>query len=148
MKSFKLFAAIAVAPMMLSVAAPAMAQNYPLVAGDYAQITDIKIESGGDYDYANWLAGQWRKNQEFAKAQGWIKDFKIWSNVYSRSGEADIYLMVTMAAIPDGPEGARRREAYRKFVAQSDQQLAAASGDRGKFRKVLGTTLLQELKFK
>jgi hypothetical protein len=148
MKSFKMFAALAVAPMMLFVAVPAVAQNYPLVSGDYAEVTDIKVESGGGYEYASWLAGQWRKNQEFAKAQGWIKDFKIWANVYNRSGEADIYLMVTMASVPDGPEGERRNEAYRKFMAQSDQQLETASGERGKLRKVLGTALLQELKFR
>jgi hypothetical protein len=148
MKSMKLYAALIVAPMLATVAVPSHAQNYPLVAGDYAEVTDIKVESGGGYEYASWLAGQWRKNQEFAKAQGWIKDYKIWSNVYNRSGEADIYLMVTMAGIPDGPEGERRNEAYRKFMAQSDQQMEAASGDRGKFRKVLGTALLQELKFR
>lgn len=148
MKSMKLLAAFVMAPVALAAATPVLAQNSPLAAGDYAQVVDIKIEPGGDYDYATWLAGQWRKNQEFAKSQGWIKDYKIWSNLYPRDGEADIYLMITMASIPDAAESERRDEAYRKFSAQTDQALAAASGSRGKFRKVLGSLLLQELKFK
>jgi len=148
MKSLKLIAALIAAPVMMAVASPAMAQNYPLVSGDYAEVTDIKVLSGGGYDYAMFLAGQWRKNQEYAKSQGWIKDYKIWANIYNRENEADIYLMVVMPDVPNGPEVERRAEAYRKFMAQSDQQMEAASGDRGKFRKVMGTTLLQELKFK
>ena len=147
MKSFFRLAAL-VAPAMLAVASPAFAQNYPLTSGDYVETTAIKIMPGGGYDYATWLAGQWRKNQEFAKSQGWIKDYHIYSNVYNRENEPDIYLTVTMAGIPDAAEGERRNEAYRKFTAQSDSQMDAASGDRGKFRKVLGTMLLQELRYK
>jgi hypothetical protein len=149
MRSLKLSLALAIAPMMaLAVPVPAAAQNYPLVAGDYIEMSMIEILPGGGYDYAVYIANQWRKQQEYAKSQGWISDYRVYTNVYNRDGEPDIYLVTRLKKIPDGPEVERQAEAFRKFMAQSDQQLVAASGDRAKVRKLRGTMLLQELTFK
>ncbi|MBC6434871.1 hypothetical protein FM036_32845 [Nostoc sp. HG1] len=143
------FAAIA-APVLFAFvsASPVVAQNYPLTEGDYTEVSMVEIQPGGGYDYALQLAGQWRKSQEFAKAQGWIKDYKVMSNVHGRDGEPDLYLMVTMASMPSPAESERRAEAYRKFMATTDQQSVQQSGDRAKMRKLAGNMLLQELRFK
>ncbi len=148
MKPMQFFAVLTAAPALLAFATPVAAQNYPLTGGDYAEVTDIKILPGGGVEYATWLATQWKKQQEYAKAQGWITGYSIYSNVYNRENEADIYLMVTFKALPDAAEQERRDDAFRKFMAQSDAQMEAASGDRGKFRRVMSHALLQEMKFK
>lgn len=36
----------------------ALAQEWPLVGGDYWTVTGVEIKDGGDLKYANWLAGQ------------------------------------------------------------------------------------------
>jgi hypothetical protein len=148
MKPMHLLAALVAAPAMLAFATPAVAQNYPLTGGDYAEVTDIKILPGAGVEYANWLATQWKKQPEYAKSQGWITGYTIYSNVYNRENEADLYLMVTFKSLPDAAEQERRDDAFRKFMAQNDAQMEAASGDRGKFRKVMSHALLQEMKFK
>ncbi|MFM9977835.1 MAG: hypothetical protein ACKVOP_07305 [Sphingomonadaceae bacterium] len=148
MKPWKLALALAIAPAIMAVPVPAMAQNYPMVAGDYVEMSMIEIMPGGSYDYAMFIAGQWRKSQEYAKSQGWITDYRVFANVYDRDGEPNIYLVTRMKRIPDGPEIERQAEAFRKFMAQTDQQMTAASGDRAKVRKLRGTMLLQELTFK
>lgn len=145
----KLFAAALIAaPFVLALSTPAAAQNYPLDYGEYSDVTGIDILDGGGVQYATWLATEWRKNQEFAKSQGWISDYRVYSNLYPREGEPDLYLMITYAKMPDAAESMRRDEAYRAFTNKNDTQMSAESGNRGKFRKVLSTSLLGELKFR
>ena len=141
-----LFAAMLAAPFLMSPLATA--QNYPLDYGDFSDVTGIDILDGGGVEYANYLANEWRKNQEFAKSQGWISDYRVYSNMYPRYGEPDLYLMVTYASMPDAAEATRRDEAYRKYMMKTDLQMSTESGNRGKFRTIMSTSLLGELKFK
>ncbi|MEP7349793.1 MAG: hypothetical protein ABI668_07555 [Sphingorhabdus sp.] len=143
-----LFAALVAAPIAIALSSPAAAQNYPLDYGDFSDVTGIDILDGGGVEYANYLATEWRKNQEFAKSKGWISDYKVYSNLYPREGEPDLYLMVTYTSMPDAAESMRRDEAYREFTKKNDTQMSAESGNRGKFRKIMSTSLLGELKFK
>lgn len=143
-----MFAALLAVPLAFTIAAPAAAQNYPLDYGDFADVTGIDIIDGGGVEYANYLAKEWRKNQEFAKSQGWITDYKVWANLYPREGEPDLYLMIMYAKMPDAAESMRRDEAFREFVKKNDSQMATESGNRGKFRKILSSSLLGEMLFK
>lgn len=136
------------APLAIALSLPAAAQNSPFDYGDYSDVTGIDILDGGGMEYANYLATEWRKSQEFAKSKGWISDYRVYSNMYPRDGEPDLYLMVTFASMPDAAESMRRDEEYRAYMKKNDTQMSAESGNRGKFRKVMSTSLLGELKFK
>lgn len=126
----------------------ASAQNYPFTPGDYTEVSMIDVADGGGMQYATFLADQWRKSQEFAKAQGWITGYAVYNNFNSRPGEPDLYLTVTFSNLPDGAEDERRNQAYRDYMKRTDAQLSAESGDRAKYRTVMGSFLLRELKFK
>ena len=63
-KMMMVTAFIVAAPLALSTAA--MADDFPLVAGDYTTMTGIYIEDSGWTAYATYLAGEWKKNQDFA----------------------------------------------------------------------------------
>lgn len=147
MKKLRLAALLAV-PFVIALSAPATAQNYPLDYGDFTDVTGIDVLDGGSVEYANYLATQWRKNQEFAKSQGWISDYKVYANLYPREGEPDLYLMVMYAKMPDAVESMRRDAAYREYMKKNDSQMAAESGNRGKFRKIMSNALLGEMLFK
>lgn len=143
MKNLMLATAIMVAsPVMLTTAA--VAQEFPLAGGEYSDMTGITIKDGGGMAYATYLAGEWVKEQEFAKSQGWISDYKIYSNVDARDGEPDLYLMVTYPSVPDAAEGERRGEVYRAWAKKTDAQLAAEAGNRAEFRTIRGEMMLQE----
>ncbi len=143
-----MFAAMFAAPLALVMSAPVAAQNYPFDYGGFADVTGIDIIDGGGMEYANYLAKEWRKNQEFAKSQGWISDYKVWSNLYPREGEPDLYLMIMYAKMPDATESTRRDEAFRQFAKKNDTQMSTESGNRGKFRTILSSSLLGEMLFK
>ncbi len=147
MNVFRRAATIA-ASASLAVAAPAFAQSYPMVPGDYVSVTMISIDDGHGLDYAQFLAGMWKDQEEFAKSQGWISSYEIMANVDKRPGEPDIYLVTHMKSIPDAAEIARRDAVVSARNKMTDAQMEASSGDRAKYRHVMGSMLLQEMKFK
>lgn len=124
--------------------APAGAQEFPLVAGDYTSVSGIFVEDGGTLAYAQLLAGQWAKNQEFAKSKGWISDYRIYMNVDARDGEPNVYLTYTYRAIPSGAEMEKRDREMAAWSKKTDAQMDIESGDRAKIRKQRGTMMLQE----
>jgi hypothetical protein len=141
-------AAVLAASLSLAFAAPALAQTDPMMGGDFVDVSAISIDDGHYLDYANHLAGMWRANQEYAKSQGWITGYEVLANVNKRAGEPDLILVVRFKSIPDAAEGERRAKMYRDHVKLTDAQMEAASGDRAKFRKVLGSQLWQVLSFR
>lgn len=144
MKHMMMATAVMIAsPVMLS--APAMAEEWPLVAGEYTTMTGIFIEDGGNLAYAQYLADEWAKQREFAKSKGWISDYKIYANVDRRDGEPMLYLTATFASMPDSAEMERRNKEWEAWDSKSNAQLEAESGNRAKFRTVKGSMTLIEL---
>lgn len=142
------FAALAAVCTAAVFAAPARSQNYPFNTGDYVEVTEVTIDDGHGLDYAMFLARQWRDQEEFAKSQGWITSYEILQNSYKRPGEADLYLVVRSRSLPDGAEQTRRDDVVRAHTRMTDAQMEAGSGDRAKYRRVIGQSLMQELRFK
>jgi hypothetical protein len=128
--------------------APAAADEFPLVAGDYWDVTGIHIKDGGGLAYATFLAGEWRKDQEFAKSKGWIKNYMILANTYPRNDEPDIYLITITDRIATGAEGEKRSDEYLEWSKTSIAQMQKESGNRAEFREIGSNSLLQELKFR
>ena len=131
-------------PMALS--APVSAQDFPLIAGDYSEVGGIYVKDGGTYKYAKFIAEDWVKNQEFAKSQGWITDYKIYINVNRRDGEPNVYLMSSFPNLPNAAEDERRNKAYRDFAKKSSKQLSSESGNRAEYRTIKSSLLLREYK--
>ncbi|MGH6786895.1 MAG: hypothetical protein ACREBO_08690 [Novosphingobium sp.] len=139
-------AAVLAASLALAFTAPLAAQvSDPFVGGDYVDVSSISVDDGHYLDYANYLAGQWRKQQDFAKSQGWISSYEVLANSHKRAGEPDIILVVRFKNFADGAEGDRRYKAFLDHMKATDVAMEAGSGERSKFRKVLGSQLWQEL---
>jgi hypothetical protein len=128
--------------------APALASDWPLIPGDFVEVTAVKLKDGGAFSYANFLATEWRADQEFAKSKGWIKSYMVLSNAYPRKGEPDLYLVVISERIPSGPEADTRGDEYLAWKKKTQTQLEKESGNRLEIREVEASSLLQELKFR
>lgn len=139
---------IAVGALSTMMAASAFAEEWPLVQGDYWEVTGIDVKDGGGWKYANWLATEWRKDLEFAKSKGWIKDYMIMANVHARKGEADLYLIRVRENIPSGPEGEKRQKEYMEWQTMSIEKMVDESGNRAEYREVMSDSLLQVLTFR
>lgn len=144
MKSF----VYAIAALGLAVSTPALAQSFPLVDGDLVEVTGVSVDDGHMLDYAQFLAGYWRAQEDYAKSQGWTTGYEILANMHKRKGEPDIYLIRRFKMVVDGAEAEKRGEAMRQHMKMSDAQMETASGDRAKFRHVESHQLLRALNFR
>lgn len=139
--------ALCLAPFAV-VAAPVAAQDFPTDPGAFWDVTEIDVLDGGDTAYTTWLATEWKKQEEFAKSKGWIKDYHVLANLYPRVGEPDIYLITIYDDFPNAKEMIQQRADSMAFYKKTAAKLDEESGDRGKFRTVMGSQVLQEMKLK
>ena len=144
----KSFALAALGAVTMSLAMPAIAQDYPLKSGDHWVVQRVKIDDGHSSDYAEYLAGPWRKSMDWQVAKGYIKGYRILSNVNPRDGEADTILVTIFDRMPTNAESDARSAALNTYLATSDKAQDTASGERAKYRKRAGSTLYQEQLFK
>jgi hypothetical protein len=126
----------------------ALASDWPLAQGDFWEVTGVHLKDGGSLAYANFIATEWKADQEFAKTKGWIKGYMVFSNSYARKGEPDLYLVTVSERLPSGAESDKRDDEYTAWKKKSNAQLVKESGNRAEVREIQSGMLLQELKFK
>jgi len=126
----------------------ASASEWPMTTGDFWEVTGVHLKDGGALAYTNFLATEWKADQEFAKSKGWIKGYMVLSNAYTRKGEPDLYLIVISERLPSGPEGEKRDDEYTAWKKKTLAQMQKESGNRLEFRDIEGSMLLQELRFR
>lgn len=142
-------AAVLAASLAFICATPALADDpWPNEPGDYVSVSMIKVDDGHDLHYMQYLAGQYRKSQDFAKSQGWITDYEILANVNARPGEPDYYLITRFPRFADQAEEKKRDEAYDAYMKQTVAEAQAGSAERAKYRTQMGSQLLRALKWK
>lgn len=141
-----MLAALGAATMLF--ATPGATQDFPVKGGDYWTVAEVTIDDGHFGDYADHLAGLYRKSIDFQKSKGWIKASYILANVNKRAGEPDLYL-VTIADRPTTPaEDEARAKETNAYLQSSARQSDTQSGERAKYRKLGGNMLLQELVYR
>lgn len=136
-------AALAAATMTFAV--PAVAQELPLVPGDYWDVQGIKIDDGHMGQYADFLASDFRKESEFAKSKGWMKGYYVLENVNARNDEPSLYLVRIYDHMPTSTEQLQREKEMNAYMGSSTRQGMAQSGARASFRHLTGNELLQVL---
>lgn len=141
-------AALGAASLAITCPQVASAQEDPFIGGDYVEVTGVSIDDGHYLDYATFLSGYYKAQEEFAIKQGWQTGWELLANVHKRDGEPDLYLVRRYRNLPDGVEGDKRAAQIRAQVKMSDAQMQAASGDRAKFRHIMSSQLLQVLRLR
>ena len=129
----------------MAFAVPAASQELPVKTADFWDVAAISVDDGHFPDYVDFLAGEFRKRNDFAISKGWIKGYHILSNNNPRDGEPDLYLITIFDHVTTPAEDVQREKEMNAFMAQTTRQGAAGSGHRATYRKLKGDMLLQEL---
>ncbi|HEV2569761.1 hypothetical protein [Sphingomonas sp.] len=132
----------------LAYASPGLAQSSSYTPGSYWTVSSIDILPGQAENYADFLAGQWKRSQEFAKSKGYIEDYFVLANVNGPDGEPDLYLVTRFKEMTTRAEDQRRTTEYEAFMKSDPHKLEAESGARATMRTQKGSMLLQELMLK
>jgi len=135
----------AAALALTATSSPAPSQQSSYKLGPLWTAVRIDIEDGQYENYLDWLTKVWMSNQAFAKSQGWILDYHILDSMNPRDGEPDLILITRFADFPSVAEIERRNDIMNKRMNQDDHAAEAASGQRTKMRRSMGSVLYREL---
>ncbi len=138
-----LIGAAALAAAIMS--APAVAQQSSMKPGAMWTAGRIAVEDGQMQNYMDYLTKTWMSAQEYSKSQGWLLDYHVLQSINPRDGEPNIVLLTRFADMPTAAEAERRSGILNKHIGLDDHAAAAASGDRNKMRKQLGSVLYREM---
>lgn len=138
-------ALVAAAATMMFAATPSLAQEWPLKAGNYWNVSSITVKDGGELKYATHLANVWVAQQEIAKSKGYIKSYHILSNEFPRANEPSYYLVSVFDNFVSNEDAEKRGAEMRAAMNKSIAQMTAESGSRAEYRTVGSQMLLQEL---
>lgn len=136
---------VGAAMMAAALAAPAMAQESSYKPGTVWEVGRIDVLPGQFENYMDWLAGQWKKVNELAKAEGLVVGYHVLASTHPRDGEPDVILIIEYKDY----QTTAQQEAFNKKVnamlAQDDRKATAASAERGKMREQMGSVQYQEM---
>lgn len=140
----------AVLAAAIAFTSPIAAQEdpWPFEGGEYVEVTGIDLADGASLQYAKWLAGEWRANEDFAVEQGWLNSYEILWNTHPRHDEPDIYLIRRFPSFTDNAEDERRRKIMMDRYKRSEEKLEEESAGRAEYRTVMSTMLLRKAEWK
>ena len=125
--------------------APVLAQESSYKPGSVWESTRIKVLPGQFENYMDYLASTWKKNQEFAKAEGIVLNYHVLTVNNRRQDEPHLILIVEYKDY----QTTAQQEAFSKkinaMMAMDDRKQATASGARVAMREQIGSTEYQEL---
>lgn len=129
--------------MVLSfVSIPAIAEDQPYSAGPVVNVAAIRTEYGNFAEYMNYLATTWKQTQEAAKKAGYIVSYEVLTAEPRTENDPDIHLVITYknwAALDNAIE---KGDAITKIVEVSNAAANNGAVDRGKIRRVLGSSTI------
>lgn len=135
----------ALGAVSMAFASQAMAQELPVVPGDYWDVQGVKIDDGHFGQYADFLASDFRKESEYAKSKGWMKGYFVLENVNARADEPTLYLVRIYDHVPSPAEQIQREKEMNAYLGTSSRQGMAQSGARATYRHLTSNSLLEVL---
>ena len=131
-----------------AMAAAAVADDRPYTEGPIVQVSSIRTAYGRFDDYMKYLASTWKQQQEAAKKAGLILSYSVMTVEARGADDPDIYLVTTYKnwAALDGLT--EKNDALDKQIYGSVSASNQAAVDRGKMRRAIGITTMQELVLK
>jgi len=137
---------VALAALLVIVSASVFAQvNRPYHNGTVWNIAFIRIKPGMDTAYMNYLAGQWKAEQEAQKKDGNILSYKVLSVEGHTPGEFNLMLMTEYKNLATMEANEDKSEAVAQKVVGDDEKQRQGYRERLEIREVLGDRLAREI---
>ena len=119
--------------------------NRPYHNGSVWSIAFIRIRPGMDTAYMNYLAGQWKAEQEAQKKDGNILSYKVLSVEGHTTAEFNLMLMTEYKNLATMEANEDKAEAVAQRVIGNDAVQMQGYKDRAEIREVLGDRLAREI---
>jgi len=143
---FRVVAVAVFSAMLLPALAQAQMPVRPFHDGPVWDIAFIKMKAGVGLKYMNWLATEWKTEQEALKKAGLILDYKVIGTEAHGTTDWDLMLMTefkdlaTMEAQED-----KREDVANKATNSDDKKMIAGYEERTGWREIVGGRLAREI---
>jgi len=143
---FRVVAISVFAAMLLPALTQAQTPVRPFHDGPVWDITFVRAKPGVGLKYMNYLATDWKTEQEALKKAGLILDYKVIGTEAHGTTDWDLMLMTefkdlaTMEANQD-----KREEVTNKALKSDDQKMIAGYEERASWREIVGDRVAREI---
>ena len=117
----------------------------PYHDGSVWSIGFIRVKAGMDTAYLNYLASDWKKEQEALKAEGLILSYKVISVEAHTPAEWNLMLMTEYKSLAAMEAGADKVDALGQKLFGTDQKMMQGYRDRLEIREVLGNRVGRDI---
>ena len=139
-----LIASLLVALLIVGVSVYAQV-NRPYRNGSVWNVSFIRIKPGMDTAYMNYIAGQWKSEQEAQKKDGNILSYKVLSVEAHTPGEWNLMLMTEYKSLAAMEANEDKAEAVAQRVVGNDERQMQGYRERLEIREVMGARLAREI---
>ena len=134
------------AVVLLVTAISVFAQvNRPYRNGTVWNIAFIRMKPGMETAYMNYLAGQWKANNEASKKEGIILSYKVMSVEGHTPGEWNLMLMTEYKDLATMEANEDKADALSQKMIGNDEKQMQGYKDRSEIREVMGDRLAREI---
>lgn len=139
-----LLGAIALAVLIAGFSVYAQVRR-PYHDGSVWNISFIRIKPGMDSAYMNYVANQWKAEQEANKKDGNILSYKVLSVEGHTPGEWNLMLMTEVKDLATLEASGDKADAVAQRVVGNDDKQMQGYREREAIREVMGTRLAREI---
>ena len=145
MKRNRIFAGLAIAILLtLSIVVVAQVAR-PYRNGSVWNIAYIRIKPGMDAAYMNYLATDWKRQQDASKKEGLILSYKVLTTEAHGSGDFNIMLMTEFKDLATMEANEDKADNLAQAIAGNDAKQMQGYKDRLEIREVLQDRLAREI---
>jgi hypothetical protein len=145
MKRKRIFIGSLVA-LVLTLSLVAIAQvNRPYRNGSVWNIAFIRMKPGMDTAYLNYVATDWKRNQEALKKEGLILSYKVLTTESHGANDFNILLMTEYKDLATMEAGEAKADALAQQVVGNDDKQRQGYRERLEIREVMQDRLAREI---
>jgi hypothetical protein len=137
-----LFAALMLPTLSIAQSAPVR----PYHDGPVWEIVFVKVKPGIGLKYMNYLASDWKKEQEALKKANLVLDYKVIETEAHASSDWNLMLMSQYKDLATMEANADKAEAITmQALSVDDNKMIEGYKDRGEWREIVGRRVAREI---
>jgi hypothetical protein len=117
----------------------------PYRDGSVWNVSMIRMKPGMETAYLNYIATDWKRNQEAAKKEGLILSYKVLVTEGHSPNDWDLLLMTEFKDLATMEANEDKADALTQKIVGDDQKQMQGYKDRSEIREVMGTRLAREI---
>jgi hypothetical protein len=131
--------------VLLGALAASAQVKRPYRNGSVWEVAFIRMKPGMDSAYLNYIASDWKREQEAARKEGYILSYKVLATEPHNPGDFNLILMTEFKDLASLEANESKIDALAQTVIGDDQKQRQGYKDRLEIREVLGNRLAREI---